>query len=187
MPVPWFWQKGIFLRTSIVQAAGFANTTCGWVRCFSSPLHGARRSISCDPPPMVLAQIPNHRKNLLLFQTTSRALWDCLIHRAALVTCVAWDGHGILVVSQISDSFRALAEEDSCSMAWVKLFRKPGSSGFGSGTGGIAGPGLGKSYQPGSMLSLALTKGLLNEPGQNSCFLNSAVQVSATTSWVHTE
>ncbi|KAK0139510.1 Inactive ubiquitin carboxyl-terminal hydrolase 53 [Merluccius polli] len=36
---------------------------------------------------------------------------------------------------------------------------------------------LKKSYQPGSMLSLALTKGLLNEPGQNSCFLNSAVQV----------
>lgn len=27
------------------------------------------------------------------------------------------------------------------------------------------------------MLSLAPTKGLLNEPGQNSCFLNSAVQV----------
>uniref|UniRef100_A0AAR2JI65 USP domain-containing protein n=1 Tax=Pygocentrus nattereri TaxID=42514 RepID=A0AAR2JI65_PYGNA len=49
-------------------------------------------------------------------------------------------------------------------MAWVKLFRKPGTR-------------LGKSYQPGSMLSLALTKGLLNEPGQNSCFLNSAVQV----------
>uniref|UniRef100_A0A672LI19 Ubiquitin specific peptidase 53 n=1 Tax=Sinocyclocheilus grahami TaxID=75366 RepID=A0A672LI19_SINGR len=48
-------------------------------------------------------------------------------------------------------------------MAWVKLFKKPG--------------GLGKSYQPGSMISLALTKGLLNEPGQNSCFLNSAVQV----------
>lgn len=64
-------------------------------------------------------------------------------------------------------------------MAWVKLFRKPGSGGFGAGTGGVAGPGLGKSYQPGSMLSLALTKGLLNEPGQNSCFLNSAVQVSA--------
>ncbi|KAB5515577.1 hypothetical protein PHYPO_G00248540 [Pangasianodon hypophthalmus] len=62
-------------------------------------------------------------------------------------------------------------------MAWVKLFRKPGSGGFGAGTGGVAGPGLGKSYQPGSMLSLALTKGLLNEPGQNSCFLNSAVQV----------
>ncbi|XP_039615672.1 inactive ubiquitin carboxyl-terminal hydrolase 53-like [Polypterus senegalus] len=49
-------------------------------------------------------------------------------------------------------------------MAWVRLFRKPGSN-------------LGKSYQPGSMLSLAPTKGLLNEPGQNSCFLNSAVQV----------
>uniref|UniRef100_A0A3Q3IGI3 USP domain-containing protein n=1 Tax=Monopterus albus TaxID=43700 RepID=A0A3Q3IGI3_MONAL len=49
-------------------------------------------------------------------------------------------------------------------MAWVKMFKKPGE-------------GLKKSYQPGSMLSLALTKGLLNEPGQNSCFLNSAVQV----------
>ncbi|XP_030280130.1 inactive ubiquitin carboxyl-terminal hydrolase 53 isoform X1 [Sparus aurata] len=50
------------------------------------------------------------------------------------------------------------------SMSWVKMFKKPGG-------------GLKKSYQPGSMLSLALTKGLLNEPGQNSCFLNSAVQV----------
>ncbi|XP_028832402.1 inactive ubiquitin carboxyl-terminal hydrolase 53 isoform X1 [Denticeps clupeoides] len=49
-------------------------------------------------------------------------------------------------------------------MAWVKLFKKQGGS-------------LGKTYQPGSMVSLALTKGLLNEPGQNSCFLNSAVQV----------
>ncbi|XP_035032080.1 inactive ubiquitin carboxyl-terminal hydrolase 53 isoform X2 [Hippoglossus stenolepis] len=54
--------------------------------------------------------------------------------------------------------------EGSNSMAWVKMFKKPGG-------------GLKKSYQPGSMLSLALTKGLLNEPGQNSCFLNSAVQV----------
>uniref|UniRef100_A0A8C9TPU8 Ubiquitin specific peptidase 53 n=1 Tax=Scleropages formosus TaxID=113540 RepID=A0A8C9TPU8_SCLFO len=49
-------------------------------------------------------------------------------------------------------------------MAWVRLFKKPGGN-------------IGKSYQPGSMVSLALTKGLLNEPGQNSCFLNSAVQV----------
>jgi len=56
----------------------------------------------------------------------------------------------------------------SSSMAWVKLFKKPGGA-------------LKKSYQPGSMLSLALTKGLLNEPGQNSCFLNSAVQVSSHT------
>lgn len=53
----------------------------------------------------------------------------------------------------------------SNSTAWVKMFKKPGG-------------GLQKSYQPGSMLSLALSKGLLNEPGQNSCFLNSAVQVS---------
>uniref|UniRef100_A0A3Q3WL42 USP domain-containing protein n=1 Tax=Mola mola TaxID=94237 RepID=A0A3Q3WL42_MOLML len=49
-------------------------------------------------------------------------------------------------------------------MAWARFFRKPGGN-------------LGKSYQPGSMMSLAPTKGLLNEPGQNSCFLNSAVQV----------
>ncbi|XP_073697673.1 inactive ubiquitin carboxyl-terminal hydrolase 53 [Garra rufa] len=60
-------------------------------------------------------------------------------------------------------------------MAWVKLFKKPG--GNMAGTGAWSGTGLGKSYQPGSMISLALTKGLLNEPGQNSCFLNSAVQV----------
>lgn len=51
-------------------------------------------------------------------------------------------------------------------MALVRLFRRQGGN-------------LGKSYQPGSMLSLAPTKGLLNEPGQNSCFLNSAVQVSS--------
>ncbi|XP_069086268.1 inactive ubiquitin carboxyl-terminal hydrolase 53 [Pleurodeles waltl] len=50
-------------------------------------------------------------------------------------------------------------------MAWVRFFRRPGGS------------NLGKAYQPGSILSLAPTKGLLNEPGQNSCFLNSAVQV----------
>ncbi|KAJ3585639.1 hypothetical protein NHX12_014358, partial [Muraenolepis orangiensis] len=50
-------------------------------------------------------------------------------------------------------------------MAWQKFFRKPGGN-------------LAKSsYQGGSMMSLAPTKGLLNEPGQNSCFLNSAVQV----------
>lgn len=52
------------------------------------------------------------------------------------------------------------------SKTWSKMFKKPGR-------------GLKKSYQPGSMMSLALTKGLMNEPGQNSCFLNSAVQVKA--------
>lgn len=52
----------------------------------------------------------------------------------------------------------------SNSKTWAKMFKKPGK-------------GLKKSYQPGSMMSLALTKGLMNEPGQNSCFLNSAVQV----------
>ncbi|CAH6789096.1 Usp53 [Phodopus roborovskii] len=49
-------------------------------------------------------------------------------------------------------------------MAWVKFLRKPSGN-------------LGKAYQAGSLLSLAPTVGLLNEPGQNSCFLNSAIQV----------
>lgn len=49
-------------------------------------------------------------------------------------------------------------------MAWVKFLRKPSGN-------------LGKAYPAGSLLSLAPTVGLLNEPGQNSCFLNSAVQV----------
>ncbi|XP_028375339.2 inactive ubiquitin carboxyl-terminal hydrolase 53 [Phyllostomus discolor] len=49
-------------------------------------------------------------------------------------------------------------------MAWVRFLRKPSGN-------------LASTYQPGSVLSLAPTKGLLNEPGQNSCFLNSAVQV----------
>lgn len=53
------------------------------------------------------------------------------------------------------------------------MFKKPGR-------------GLKKSYQPGSMMSLALTKGLMNEPGQNSCFLNSAVQVKALSQRRHT-
>lgn len=57
----------------------------------------------------------------------------------------------------------------SNSKTWVKMFKKPGK-------------GLKKSYQPGSMMSLALTKGLMNEPGQNSCFLNSAVQVGGSAS-----
>lgn len=57
----------------------------------------------------------------------------------------------------------------SNSKTWVKMFKKPGK-------------GLKKSYQPGSMMSLALTKGLMNEPGQNSCFLNSAVQVGGRAS-----
>ncbi|XP_072109258.1 inactive ubiquitin carboxyl-terminal hydrolase 53-like [Mobula birostris] len=49
-------------------------------------------------------------------------------------------------------------------MAWMKQFLKPGGN-------------LRNSYQPGSMLSIAPTKGLLNGPGENSCFLNSAVQI----------
>ncbi|XP_043552621.1 inactive ubiquitin carboxyl-terminal hydrolase 53-like [Chiloscyllium plagiosum] len=49
-------------------------------------------------------------------------------------------------------------------MAWMKNFLKPGGN-------------LRSGYQPGSMLSIAPPKGLLNGPGENSCFLNSAVQI----------
>ncbi|XP_048410300.1 inactive ubiquitin carboxyl-terminal hydrolase 53-like [Stegostoma tigrinum] len=49
-------------------------------------------------------------------------------------------------------------------MAWMKNLLKPGGN-------------LRSGYQPGSMLSIAPPKGLLNGPGENSCFLNSAVQI----------
>lgn len=46
----------------------------------------------------------------------------------------------------------------------------------GSGGGGIQGVSL-----PVTMTTIAPSKGLSNEPGQNSCFLNSALQVHTHT------
>lgn len=50
----------------------------------------------------------------------------------------------------------------------------------GSGGGGIQGVSL-----PVTMTTITPSKGLSNEPGQNSCFLNSALQVHAHTQ-IHT-
>ncbi|KAG8512591.1 Inactive ubiquitin carboxyl-terminal hydrolase 53 [Galemys pyrenaicus] len=62
-----------------------------------------------------------------------------------------------------SSSFSRGSSLSCLKMAWVKFLRKPSGN-------------LGKVYH-GSMMSLAPTVGLFNEPGQNSCFLNSAIQV----------
>nr|XP_006004990.1 PREDICTED: inactive ubiquitin carboxyl-terminal hydrolase 54 [Latimeria chalumnae] len=50
-------------------------------------------------------------------------------------------------------------------MSWRRNYFASGSSGL---------PGI---FTPRSMTSIAPSKGLINEPGQNSCFLNSALQV----------
>lgn len=52
-------------------------------------------------------------------------------------------------------------------MSWKRNY-------FASGSGG---GGLHGMFTPRTMTSIAPSKGLSNEPGQNSCFLNSALQV----------
>lgn len=59
-------------------------------------------------------------------------------------------------------------------MSWKRNY-------FASG-GGAAG-GMQGLVTPRTMTSIAPSKGLSNEPGQNSCFLNSALQVS----WVNSQ
>ncbi|XP_075902382.1 inactive ubiquitin carboxyl-terminal hydrolase 54a isoform X2 [Nelusetta ayraudi] len=55
-------------------------------------------------------------------------------------------------------------------MSWKRNYFASGSGAGGGGGGGILAP-------PRTMTSIAPSKGLSNEPGQNSCFLNSALQV----------
>ncbi|XP_027131674.1 inactive ubiquitin carboxyl-terminal hydrolase 54a isoform X2 [Larimichthys crocea] len=72
-------------------------------------------------------------------------------------------------------------------MSWKRNYFASGSGGGGggggvSGAGGGAGGGGGSGgmkgiLTPRTMTSIAPSKGLSNEPGQNSCFLNSALQV----------
>ncbi|KPP75331.1 hypothetical protein Z043_105427 [Scleropages formosus] len=62
-------------------------------------------------------------------------------------------------------------------MSWKRNYFASGSSGLQS------------MYTPRTMTSIAPSKGLSNEPGQNSCFLNSALQVGHTlylTTYPHT-
>ncbi|XP_041645679.1 inactive ubiquitin carboxyl-terminal hydrolase 54a isoform X2 [Cheilinus undulatus] len=61
-------------------------------------------------------------------------------------------------------------------MSWKRNYFASGSVGTaaGGGGGGVGGVGM---LTPRTMTSIAPSKGLSNEPGQNSCFLNSALQV----------
>ncbi|XP_019715513.1 inactive ubiquitin carboxyl-terminal hydrolase 54-like [Hippocampus comes] len=54
-----------------------------------------------------------------------------------------------------------------------------GLAGGGGGGGGAGGglAGMAAMLTPRTVTSIAPSKGLSNEPGQNSCFLNSALQV----------
>lgn len=63
-------------------------------------------------------------------------------------------------------------------MSWKRNY-------FASGGGAVGGvQGL---VTPRTMTSIAPSKGLSNEPGQNSCFLNSALQVSQINTHTHTQ
>ncbi|XP_074531505.1 inactive ubiquitin carboxyl-terminal hydrolase 54a isoform X2 [Halichoeres trimaculatus] len=61
-------------------------------------------------------------------------------------------------------------------MSWKRNYFASGvvGSGASGGSGGVGGVGM---LTPRTMTSIAPSKGLSNEPGQNSCFLNSALQV----------
>ncbi|KAM8859140.1 inactive ubiquitin carboxyl-terminal hydrolase 54a isoform 2-T6 [Spinachia spinachia] len=62
-------------------------------------------------------------------------------------------------------------------MSWKRNYFASGGVG-GTGAGGSkCGVGMQGMLTPRTMTSIAPSKGLSNEPGQNSCFLNSALQV----------
>lgn len=65
-------------------------------------------------------------------------------------------------------------------MSWKRNYFASGGGG-GGGAGGSGG-GMQGMLAPRTMTSIAPSKGLSNEPGQNSCFLNSALQVSTPSS-----
>uniref|UniRef100_A0AAV2JR80 Uncharacterized protein n=1 Tax=Knipowitschia caucasica TaxID=637954 RepID=A0AAV2JR80_KNICA len=80
---------------------------------------------------------------------------------------------------------------DGAKMSWGRNNFASGGVGVGGGggggvggVGGVGGGGLSSDrgmqemMTPRTMTSIAPSKGLSNEPGQNSCFLNSALQVS---------
>ncbi|XP_042288359.1 inactive ubiquitin carboxyl-terminal hydrolase 54a isoform X2 [Thunnus maccoyii] len=64
-------------------------------------------------------------------------------------------------------------------MSWKRNYFASGSGGSDVAAGGVGGGGGGMPgmLTPRTMTSIAPSKGLSNEPGQNSCFLNSALQV----------
>lgn len=63
-------------------------------------------------------------------------------------------------------------------MSWKRNYFASGSGGGNGAGGGISSSGgMQEILTPRTMTSIAPSKGLSNEPGQNSCFLNSALQV----------
>uniref|UniRef100_A0AAV2LBM7 USP domain-containing protein n=1 Tax=Knipowitschia caucasica TaxID=637954 RepID=A0AAV2LBM7_KNICA len=66
-------------------------------------------------------------------------------------------------------------------MSWKRNYFASGGGGVSGaspiGGGGGGGGGIHGLVTPRNMNSIAPSKGLSNEPGQNSCFLNSALQV----------
>ncbi|XP_051936202.1 inactive ubiquitin carboxyl-terminal hydrolase 54-like isoform X2 [Hippocampus zosterae] len=73
-------------------------------------------------------------------------------------------------------------------MSWKRNYFAAGGGGGGAGVAGLAGggggggagggpAGMAAMLTPRTVTSIAPSKGLSNEPGQNSCFLNSALQV----------
>lgn len=64
-------------------------------------------------------------------------------------------------------------------MSWKRNYFASGSAGSNTVVGGgvSSGGGIQEMLKPRTMTSIAPSKGLSNEPGQNSCFLNSALQV----------
>ncbi|XP_061915457.1 inactive ubiquitin carboxyl-terminal hydrolase 54-like isoform X4 [Entelurus aequoreus] len=67
-------------------------------------------------------------------------------------------------------------------MSWKRNYLAAGvcagaGAGVGAATGGVTGGGMQGMLTPRTVTSIAPSKGLSNEPGQNSCFLNSALQV----------
>ncbi|XP_061823845.1 ubiquitin carboxyl-terminal hydrolase 54-like isoform X2 [Nerophis lumbriciformis] len=67
-------------------------------------------------------------------------------------------------------------------MSWKRNYLAAGvcagaGAAVGAATGGVTGGGMQGMLTPRTVTSIAPSKGLSNEPGQNSCFLNSALQV----------
>ncbi|XP_036978828.1 inactive ubiquitin carboxyl-terminal hydrolase 54a isoform X2 [Acanthopagrus latus] len=80
-----------------------------------------------------------------------------------------------------SEAERPRTRRRERDMSWKRNYFASGSGGVGGGAGGsgVGGDvgGMQGILTPRTMTSIAPSKGLSNEPGQNSCFLNSALQV----------
>lgn len=83
-------------------------------------------------------------------------------------SCLFWEYDPVVGVTGTDWLLKA-----NSTMSWKRNY-------FASGSSGLQG-----IFTPRTMTSIAPSKGLSNEPGQNSCFLNSALQVIYT--YFHTQ